>query len=82
MLNSAEFVFLYLASQKIGAIGEIIVKAPAKTTYSYVNNPAESERVFYKGWIYIGDLGTWDENEYITAELGALKNQDCECNII
>ncbi|SHI33246.1 Acyl-CoA synthetase (AMP-forming)/AMP-acid ligase II [Desulfofundulus thermosubterraneus DSM 16057] len=47
-------------------IGEIIVKAPAKTTYSYVNNPAESERVFYKGWIYIGDLGTWDENEYIT----------------
>ncbi|MDQ0286470.1 acyl-CoA synthetase (AMP-forming)/AMP-acid ligase II [Desulfofundulus luciae] len=47
-------------------IGEIIVKAPAKTTYSYVNNPAESERVFYKGWIYIGDPGTWDENEYIT----------------
>lgn len=47
-------------------VGEIIVKAPAKTTYSYVNNPAESKRVFYKGWIYIGDVGTWDENEYIT----------------
>lgn len=47
-------------------VGEIIVKAPAKTTYSYVNNPRDSQKVFYKGWIYIGDLGTWDENEYIT----------------
>jgi len=46
-------------------VGEIIVKSP-KTTYSYVNNPAESKRVFYKGWVYIGDLGTWDENEYVT----------------
>lgn len=47
-------------------VGEIIVKAPAKTTYSYVNNPNESERVFYKGWIYIGDMGTWDDNEFVT----------------
>ncbi|WP_151191749.1 class I adenylate-forming enzyme family protein [Desulfotomaculum copahuensis] len=54
------------ASRDNQEAGEIIVKAPAKTTYSYVNNPAESERVFYKGWIYIGDVGTWDENEYIT----------------
>lgn len=46
--------------------GEIIVKAPAKTTYSYVNKPGATERVFYKGWIYIGDLGVWDKNEYIT----------------
>jgi acyl-coenzyme A synthetase/AMP-(fatty) acid ligase len=47
-------------------VGEIIVKAPAKTTYAYVNNEKDSQRVFYKGWIYIGDMGTWDENEYIT----------------
>jgi len=47
-------------------VGEIIVKAPAKTTYSYLNNPEESERVFYKGWIYIGDMGTWDEQGYVT----------------
>ncbi len=46
--------------------GEIIVKAPTKTTHSYVRNDTERERVFYKGWIYIGDLGTWDENEFIT----------------
>jgi acyl-coenzyme A synthetase/AMP-(fatty) acid ligase len=47
-------------------VGEIIVKAPAKTTYSYHNNPVDCKRNFYKGWLYIGDLGTWDEDEYIT----------------
>ncbi len=46
--------------------GEIIVRAPGKTTYSYVSQPDMAERVFYKGWIYIGDLGVWDENEFIT----------------
>jgi long-chain acyl-CoA synthetase len=47
-------------------VGEIIVRAPGKTTYTYVNNEKESQRVFYKGWIYIGDMGTWDENEFVT----------------
>ncbi len=47
-------------------VGEIIVKAPAKTTYSYHNNPGDCRRNFYKGWLYIGDLGTWDREEYVT----------------
>lgn len=47
-------------------IGEVIIKSPAKTTYSYVNNPRDSMKAFYKGWLYTGDLGTWDKNEYIT----------------
>ncbi|WP_258171148.1 class I adenylate-forming enzyme family protein [Paenibacillus sp. R14(2021)] len=47
-------------------VGEIIVRAPAKTTYSYINNAEESEKVFYKGWIYIGDMGTWDADEFVT----------------
>jgi acyl-coenzyme A synthetase/AMP-(fatty) acid ligase len=47
-------------------VGEIIVKAPAKTTYSYHNNPEDCERNFYKGWLYIGDLGAWDKDEYVT----------------
>ncbi|MCL6441937.1 MAG: AMP-binding protein [Alicyclobacillus sp.] len=47
-------------------VGEVIVKAPGKTTYSYLHNEEESRKVFYKGWIYIGDMGTWDENEFIT----------------
>ncbi len=42
------------------------MKAPAKTTYAYVNNEEESKRVFYKGWIYIGDMATWDEQEFVT----------------
>ena len=21
---------------------------------------------FYKGWLYTGDMGTWDEDEFIT----------------
>ncbi len=47
-------------------VGEVIVKAPGKTTYAYFNNEEESRKVFYKGWIYIGDMATWDENEYVT----------------
>jgi long-chain acyl-CoA synthetase len=47
-------------------VGEIIVRSPAKSAYAYINNKAEAERVFYKGWIYIGDMGTWDENEFVT----------------
>ncbi|KQL53035.1 AMP-dependent synthetase [Heyndrickxia shackletonii] len=47
-------------------VGEVIVRAPGKTAYAYVNNEKESERVFYKGWLYIGDMATWDENEFIT----------------
>lgn len=47
-------------------VGEIIVKAPAKTTYTYHNNPDECKKNYYKGWLYIGDLGTWDEDEYVT----------------
>lgn len=47
-------------------VGEVIVRAPGKTAYAYVNNEEESKKVFYKGWIYIGDMGTWDENEFVT----------------
>ncbi|WP_218970928.1 class I adenylate-forming enzyme family protein [Peribacillus kribbensis] len=47
-------------------VGEIIVKATGKSAYAYVNNEEASKRVFYKGWIYIGDMGTWDEEEFIT----------------
>ena len=48
------------------AIGEIIIKSPAKSAYSYYNNPEMNAQKFYKGWLYTGDVGTWDENEFIT----------------
>ncbi len=46
-------------------IGEVIVRS-AKSGYAYVNQPAEEESRFRDGWLYIGDLATWDEDEYVT----------------
>lgn len=47
-------------------IGEVIVKPTAKCSYAYVNRPAEAKAKYYKGWLYIGDLATWDSEEYVT----------------
>lgn len=47
-------------------VGEIIVKSPAKSTCAYHNSPDEAEKNYYKGWLYIGDLGTWGPDEYVT----------------
>ena len=48
------------------AEGEIIIKCPAKSAYCYVNNPVETEEKFYKGWMYTGDIGTWDKRQFVT----------------
>lgn len=47
-------------------VGEIIIKAPAKSPYYYYNNPEETERKYYKGYLYTDDLGTWDKRHYVT----------------
>ncbi len=46
--------------------GEIIIKCPAKSTYNYINNPQATEEKFYKGWMYTGDIGTWDKRQFVT----------------
>ncbi len=46
--------------------GEVIIKCPQKTTYCYVDNPQATEEKFYKGWMYTGDIGTWDEKQFIS----------------
>ena len=46
--------------------GEVIIKCPAKTTYCYVDNEQATKEKFYKGWMYTGDIGTWDEKQYIS----------------
>ncbi|MEE0964508.1 AMP-binding protein [Ruminococcus sp. YE282] len=46
--------------------GEIIIKSPGKSTYCYVNNEKSTKEKFYKGWMYTGDIGTWDSKQYIT----------------
>lgn len=47
-------------------VGEIIIKSPAKSAYCYFNNPEMTEKRFYKGYMYTGDLGVWDEHEFVT----------------
>ena len=47
-------------------VGEIIVKCPHKSTFTYINNKADAEKNFYKGYMYTDDLGVWDKNEYVT----------------
>jgi len=46
-------------------VGEVIVRS-VKSGYAYVNQPEEQTDRFRDGWLYIGDLGTWDEDEYVT----------------
>lgn len=46
--------------------GEVIIRCPEKTTYSYYNNPQMEKARFYNGWMYTGDTGTWDERGYVT----------------
>ena len=38
--------------------GEIIIRSPEKTTYSYYNNDEMTKEKFYRGWMYTGDTGT------------------------
>jgi acyl-CoA synthetase (AMP-forming)/AMP-acid ligase II len=47
-------------------VGEIIVKPTGKCAFDYINKPDEAKKKFYKGWLYIGDLGTWNEDEFVT----------------
>ncbi len=55
-----------MVPQDGSTVGEIIIHTPAKTTYSYYENPEMEEKKFYKGWMYTGDLGSWDENWIVT----------------
>lgn len=48
------------------AEGEVIIKSPAKSSYSYYKNDEMNKARYYKGWYYTGDTGTWDENWIIT----------------
>ena len=48
------------------SLGEVIVRCTSKTTYGYYNKPEESAKKFHNGYLYTGDLATWDENEYVS----------------
>jgi acyl-CoA synthetase (AMP-forming)/AMP-acid ligase II len=46
-------------------VGEVVVRS-VKAGYAYVNQPGEQAERFREGWLYIGDLATWDADEYVT----------------
>jgi acyl-CoA synthetase (AMP-forming)/AMP-acid ligase II len=46
-------------------VGEVVVRSP-KAAYAYYDSPDLTEQRFHDGWLYIGDLATWDEDEYVT----------------
>ncbi|MEF2976080.1 class I adenylate-forming enzyme family protein [Subtercola sp. YIM 133946] len=53
------------ASKDTHEIGEVIMRT-VKSGYAYRNNPEEEAEKFHDGWIYPGDLASWDENEIVT----------------
>ncbi len=47
-------------------VGEVIICSPAKSPYTYYNNAEQTDKKYYKDFIYTNDLATWDENQFIT----------------
>lgn len=45
--------------------GEIISKSPSQFI-GYFNRPEDTAKHLHKGWFYSGDIGTWDEDGFIT----------------
>lgn len=48
------------------AVGEVIVRAASKCSFTYFNRPDEAKAKYHKGWLYIGDLGKWNDEEYVS----------------
>lgn len=46
--------------------GEIIIYPCFKSVLSYPDSEELTEEKFHDGWMYTHDLGTWDENHYVT----------------
>ncbi len=46
-------------------IGEVIIRTP-KSSYCYYNNDEEEAKKFHNGWMYTGDLATWDSDQFVT----------------
>jgi len=49
----------------IGEMGEIAVRNPS-VFKGYWNRPEETEKALKDGWVYTGDMGTFDEDGYLT----------------
>lgn len=47
-------------------VGEVVILAVAKSTATYFNNPEMTAAKFKDGWLYTGDLATWNERGFVT----------------
>lgn len=47
-------------------VGEVIIKSYAKGSYFYYRNDDETGKKFSNGFMYTGDLGTWDKNRFVS----------------
>ncbi|MEH6942308.1 long-chain-fatty-acid--CoA ligase [Bacillus sp. JJ722] len=54
-----------LKEMPIGEPGEILLKGP-QIMKGYWKNPEETARTLRDGWLYTGDIGTVDENGFLT----------------
>lgn len=54
-----------LAARDNREVGEVIMRSP-KSGFSYYNLPGIDEEKFHSGWLYPGDLATWDEDGFVT----------------
>lgn len=54
-----------LAPQDGSTTGEVIMRS-LKSGYAYLNNPEEQQAKFRDGWLYSGDIGSWDADEFVT----------------
>ena len=46
--------------------GEVIIRSPAKSAFCYVHQPELTAQKFDRGWMYTGDVATWNQQEFIT----------------
>jgi acyl-CoA synthetase (AMP-forming)/AMP-acid ligase II len=46
-------------------IGEVIMRSP-KSGFAYVGGGDLDAEKFHRGWLYTGDLGTWDADGFVT----------------
>ncbi|MFZ2624845.1 MAG: class I adenylate-forming enzyme family protein [Propionibacterium sp.] len=54
-----------LAAKDGSEVGEVIMRS-IKAGYAYLDSPQEEAEKFREGWVYPGDLATWDRTETVT----------------
>ncbi|MDI9916864.1 AMP-binding protein [Rhodococcus sp. IEGM 1379] len=46
-------------------VGEVIIRSP-KCALAYHDSPDQEKSKYNNGWLHIGDLATWDREEFVT----------------